>query len=334
MITLSIDAMSGDNGLNSTLPAAMEITNQYKDVHLIVVGDEVQIKARLKKSSHPADDRVSIYPTSETVEMTDSPAYALRKKKDSSMCVAINLVREGKADGCVSAGNTGALMAIARFVLKMIPGIDRPAICASLPRSDGFTYMLDLGANICSPPEILYQFGFMGTLLIQCLDGKKNPSVGLLNIGVEEIKGNDAIQNAAELFKKSNLNYKGFVEADEIYTGTTDLVVCDGFVGNIALKASEGVAQMIMGIIKGEFTRNLAAKGSALLSRPVLNAIKHQLDHRRYNGASFLGLRGTVVKSHGGTDEVGFKHAIEVAMEEVKSNLVNQIENALSSSAV
>jgi len=262
--------------------------------------------------------------------MDDTPAYALRKKKDSSMRVAINLVSDGEADACISAGNTGALMATARFVLKTIPGIERPAICASLPKLHGHTHMLDLGANIDSPSEILFQFGIMGNLLISCLGGPPNPSVGLLNIGVEEMKGSDTIRAAAELFRASNLNYKGFVEPDEIYIGDTDLIVCDGFVGNIALKASEGVAQMIMGTLKEEFNRNMATRAAGMVARPVLSAIKSRLDHRIYNGASLLGLRGTVVKSHGGMDSLGFQHAIEVALEEARENLVTQIENALT----
>jgi glycerol-3-phosphate acyltransferase PlsX len=267
---------------------------------------------------------------SEVVEMDDAPAYALRKKKDSSMRVAINLVSDGEADACVSAGNTGALMATARFVLKTIPGIERPAICGSLPKLHGHTHMLDLGANIDSPSEILFQFGLMGSLLIHCLGGPPNPSVGLLNIGVEEMKGNDTIKAAAELFRESDLNYKGFVEPDEIYIGDTDLIVCDGFVGNIALKASEGVAQMIMSTLKEEFNRSVLTKTAGLVAKPVLNSIKTRLDHRRYNGASLLGLRGTVVKSHGGVDSLGFQHAIEVALEEARKNLVTQIENALT----
>ena len=245
------------------------------------------------------------------------------------MRVAINLVKQGDVDGCVSAGNTGALMATARFVLRTIPGIDRPAICAALPRPRGHTYMLDLGANVDTPPDILLQFGIMGSQMVQCLDHKPNPTVGLLNIGVEEIKGNDVIKATAQLFKDSRLNYAGFVEANEIYTGDVDLIVCDGVLGNVALKASEGVAQMIMGVIKEEFSRNTATKMRGMVSRPVLGAIKNRLDHRRYNGASLLGLGGTVVKSHGGIDSLGFANAIEVAIEEVRNNLVAQIKMAL-----
>ena len=333
MITLSIDAMGGDHGLGATTPAAVEVLDSHKDVKLILVGDTDQIRSHLAKMGGEVDERLAIQHASQVVEMDEHPAHALRKKKDSSMRVAINLVKDGTVDGCVSAGNTGALMATARFVLRTIPGIDRPAICAALPRADGYTYMLDLGANVDTPPEILLQFGLMGSQLVECLDGKKNPTVGLLNIGVEEIKGNDSIKATSELFKASSLNYTGFVEADEIYIGETDLVVCDGVLGNVALKASEGVAQMIMSVLKDEFSRNFLTRSSALLSKPVLNAIKQRLDHRRYDGASLLGLQGTVVKSHGGTDHIGFMHAIEVAIEETRNSLVDQIQIALAANS-
>ena len=330
MITISIDAMGGDHGLESTIPASIEILKAFPAVKLILVGDSSAIEHVLGKSGMAGGDRLTVHQATQVVEMDEHPASALRKKKDSSMRVAINLVKEGTADACVSSGNTGALMATARFVLRTIPGIDRPAICAALPRVQGYTYMLDLGANVDTPPEILLQFGVMGSQLVQCLDGKSSPTVGLLNIGVEEIKGNDTIKATAELFKKSPLNYVGFVEADEIYLGNTDLVVCDGVLGNVALKASEGVAQMIMTVMKDEFKRTALTKTAAVVSGSVINAIKHRLDHRRYNGASLLGLNGTVVKSHGGTDSVGFRHAMEVAIEEARNSLVTQIQDALT----
>ena len=333
MIRISIDAMGGDHGLDTTVPASLEILKSEPDVHLVLVGDSPQIEASLATLHGTPGDRVTIQHASQIVEMDDHPAYALRKKKDSSMRVAINLVKDGSVDACVSAGNTGALMATARFVLRTIPGIDRPAICARLPRLSGYTYMLDLGANVDTPPDILLQFGFMGTQLADCLDGKSNPSVCLLNIGVEEIKGNESTKATAELFKSSALNYRGFIEADEIYLGDTDIIVCDGFIGNVALKASEGVAQMIMSVLKEEFNRNTLTRGSALVAKPVINSIKKRLDHRRYNGASLLGLQGTVVKSHGGTDPVGFMHAIEVAAAEARKDLVTQIKNAFTNEA-
>lgn len=327
MITLSIDAMGGDHGLEATVPACLEAVRSDPGLRVILVGDAARIE---QKIGGDATQRISVVHASEVVAMDDAPAFALRKKKDSSMRVAVNLVQTGEANACVSAGNTGALMATARFVLKTIPGIERPAICAALPKLKGHTHMLDLGANIDSPPEILFQFGVMGSLLIRCLGGPANPTVGLLNIGVEEVKGNETLKAAAELFRDSSLNYRGFVEPDEIYMGSTDLIVCDGFIGNIALKASEGVAQMIMGALREEFSHSLASKAAALAARPVLGRVKTRLDHRRYNGASLLGLRGTVVKSHGGTDDVGFQHAIEVAVEEVRKGLVGQIADSLT----
>ncbi len=333
MTTLSVDAMGGDNGLAVTVPAAFDILKAHQDVELILVGNRERIAAEInhhRDRRNCIDDRITIQHATEVVTMDEHPTSAVRRKKDSSMRVAINLVKEGVSDGCISSGNTGALLAVARFVLRTIPGISRPAICAPLPRRDGQTWMLDLGANVDTPPEILLQFGIMGSQLVRCLNGTENPSVGLLNIGVEEIKGSDMIKSTAELFKKSQLNYSGFVEADEIYLGKTDLIVCDGILGNVALKASEGVAQMIMSVIKEEFTRNIVTRGAGLLATPGLKAVKTRLDHRRFNGASFLGLRGTVVKSHGGTDRLGFRHAIEVAIEEVENNLVEQIQLALA----
>lgn len=332
MITLSIDAMGGDYGLDTTVPAALEILQTHQQIKLILVGDAEHIAIKLhdfggRFGGDMGDGRLAIQHASQIVEMDEHPLSALRKKKDSSMRVAINLLKDDRVDGCVSAGNTGALMVIARFVLRTISGIDRPAICTALPRLNGYTHVLDLGANVDTLPSTLLQFGMMGSQLIACLDGKNNPTVGLLNIGVEEIKGNESIKATAELFKGSNLNYIGFVEADEIYTGNTDLVVCDGILGNIALKSSEGVAQMIISVLKEEFSRNVVTTGVGLLAKPVLNAIKYRLDYRRYNGASLLGLRGAVVKSHGRADYIGFKYAIEVAIKEVRKDLVIQIQN-------
>ena len=330
MIKISIDAMGGDHGLGTTVPAAIEYLQQQPKDEIVLVGDEDEISSSIKSAGKMPMDRLSIRHAAEVVTMDDSPAYALRKIKDSSMRVAINLVKEGFTHACVSAGNTGALMATARFVLRTIPGIDRPAICAALPRINGHTYMLDLGANVDVRPEILLQFGLMGSQMVECLDGKSDPTVALLNIGVEEMKGNDAIKATAELFKSSRLNYTGFIEADEIYLGETDLIVCDGILGNIALKASEGVAQMIMGVLKEEFRQNAITKLRGAVAKPVLNSFRQRLDHRRFNGASLLGLQGTVIKSHGGTDPIGFMHAIEVAAEEARNDLVNRIQGALT----
>lgn len=331
MIRIAIDAMGGDHGLEVTIAAVASILEAHNDVTYLLVGKEPDIHAALQANSISAEHpRIEIVHASEVVGMEEVPAQALRQKKDSSMRVAINLVRDDRADACVSAGNTGALMATAKFVLKTISGISRPALCACLPSKNGRTYVLDLGANVDSSSDVLFQFGLMGSVLIQCVEGVSRPSIGLLNIGVEETKGNDTIKAASDLFRSSDLNYIGYVEADEIYTGTTDLVVCDGFVGNIALKSSEGVAQMILSIVKEEYTRNLGAKAAALISKGVLNAVKGRIDHRKYNGASLLGLRGAVVKSHGSTNAFGFSKAIEVAIEEARNDLVDRIDQAMS----
>ncbi len=325
MPTVSIDAMGGDLGLEATVPASVNILVSHPDTKLVLVGDEQQVHDKLRKLGAHNDGRITVRHASEVVSMEEAPQSALRKKKDSSMRVAIDLIKDGRADACVSAGNTGALMAIARFVLRTIPGIDRPAICSTLPRMDGCTHMLDLGANVDSPPEILLQFGIMGSQLIDCMVGNSRPSVGLLNIGVEETKGSEIIKAAAELFRQSDLNYTGFVEADEIYLGDTDLVVCDGVLGNVALKASEGVAKMFMSVMREEFHRSVLHRGSGLIAKPVLDVVKRRLDPRLYNGASLLGLQGSVVKSHGGTDAVGFRNAIEVALQEARNELVDKI---------
>jgi glycerol-3-phosphate acyltransferase PlsX len=261
--------------------------------------------------------------------MDESPQSALKNKKDSSMRAAINLVKSGDASACVSAGNTGALMATARFVLKTLPGIDRPAIAGILPNKHGITYMMDLGANADCTPEHLLQFAIMGSVLVSCVEQKAHPTVGLLNIGSEDIKGNDVVKRTSELLKESHLNFYGNVEGDDIYKGTTDLVVCDGFVGNVALKTSEGLAHLMGGFLKEEFKRNLLTKLMALISIPVLKAFKRRLDPRCYNGASFLGLRGIVVKSHGSADAFSFRHAISKAVEESRSGVLARITQQL-----
>lgn len=330
MITIAIDAMGGDHGLEVTIPAAANAVDSDQQVHLILVGPEAQIRTRLDQQRCVNRDRISVQAASEIVAMDDPPALSIRKKKDSSMRVAINLVKDGVADACVSAGNTGALMGTAKFVLGTIRGIDRPAICAILPRIAGSAYILDLGANVDVSPEILLQFGIMGSQLIESYEGRSNPTVGLLNIGVEEGKGDETIKATAELFKHSSLNYIGYVEADHIFMGDTDLIVCDGVLGNVALKASEGVAQFIMSVIRQEFTGSVFNKFAALVSGPTLNAVRSRLDHRRYNGANLIGLNAVVVKSHGGTDAVGFHYAIEYAMKSAGNGLVERISQRIA----
>lgn len=331
-ITIAIDAMGGDFGLPVTVPAAKDILRDYPDVSLILVGDEVQLKTALKNTNlsltHP---RLCLQHASQIVEMTESPQSALKSKKDSSMRVAINLVKEGRAQAAVSAGNTGALMATARFVLKTLPGIDRPAIITAFPTQKKSARMLDLGANVACTPEQLFQFAVMGSVLCEALDNNPSPTIGLLNIGSEAIKGNELVQETAKLLEHAKgLNYFGFVEGDDLYKGTVDVIVCDGFVGNIALKTSEGLARMLADILKKSFKRNLLTKLAAIIAWPVLVSIKKQMDPRRYNGATFIGLKGVVVKSHGGTDVLGFEHAIREAIIEARTDVPSRIQTQVT----
>jgi len=324
MLTVAVDAMSGDGGTAVIVDAVRSVLGQRDDVHLIMVGDPDQISQCMSENVLP-DGRFSIVPSSEVVTMDDSAAVALRSKKKSSMRIAINLVKDGTADACVSAGNTGALMAISRFVLKTVPGIDRPAISAIIPAIDGHTHMLDLGANVDSSAEHLYQFSLMGSILAEAVDGVAKPRVGLLNIGSEDIKGNEQVKLAAPLLSESPINYIGFVEGNEIYTDKADVVVCDGFVGNVSLKTSEGVAKMVSHYMKEEFKRSPWNKIVGLIARPVLKAFGNRIDPRRYNGASLLGLQGVVVKSHGSADAVAFANAINIALLEIGHNVPSKI---------
>ena len=327
MITVAVDCMGGDHGPHVTVPAALEFQARLPDVEVVLVGFRDAIEAHLPDKN----PRVRVHAASEVVAMDEPPAQALRAKKDSSMRVAIDLVKNGEAHACVSAGNTGALMAISRFVLKTLPGIDRPAIATVLPNvRRASTYVLDLGANVDCTAGHLLQFGIMGAMLVAALEHKERPSVGLLNVGVEDIKGNEAVKQAAALLRDSGLNFAGNVEGDDIYKGTVDVVVCDGFVGNVALKASEGVAQMMNATMREEFSRNLFTRLAALVALPVLRAFRSRLDPRRYNGASLLGLRGIVIKSHGSADAYAFRQALERAVEEVRNNVPQRIEARMS----
>lgn len=332
--TISLDAMGGDHGVQVVVPAALQVLNELEGLRLILVGDEDKI--RLELSKHKAlMDRIEIQHASQQVEMDELPSQALRGKKDSSMRVAINLVKEGKANACVSAGNTGALMATARYVLKTLPGIDRPAIISALPTIKGHTHVLDLGANVDSSADNLFEFAVMGSVLTTAIDNIAAPSIGLLNIGEEEIKGNERIKEAARMLNDSSLNYVGFVEGDAIYRGDVDVVVCDGFIGNIALKSSEGVAKMITHYMKQEFNRNIITRLLGLLAMPVLKEFKKRVDPRNYNGATFVGLQGIVIKSHGGADVVAYVTAIKEAVLEIKKNvpemIIHQLDDLLSS---
>ena len=327
-ITLAVDAMGGDHGPSVTIPASINALSKYDQLHIILVGDKELIQTELQKNKY-TNTRLSIQHASEVVEMDESPQSALKNKKDSSMRVAINLIKKEKAQACVSAGNTGALMATARYVLKMLPGIDRPAIASSLPSQKGTTYMLDLGANTDCTAENLLQFAVMGAMLVSSVTGNPKPSIGLLNIGSEDIKGNEVVKQAGELLRRSHLNFYGNVEGNDIFKGTTDVVVCDGFVGNVALKSAEGIAQLMGRFLTQEFKRNWITKSMAFVSLLVLNRFKKRLDPRRYNGASFLGLKGIVVKSHGGADSYSFFYAIRTAIEESKNNVLENIQKQL-----
>ncbi|MFM1781766.1 MAG: fatty acid/phospholipid synthesis protein [Pseudomonadota bacterium] len=327
-ITIAVDAMSGDHGTSVTIASSINALSRYDDLHIILVGDKELIQIELQKNNY-TNTRLSIQHASEVVEMDESPQSALKNKKDSSMRVAINLIKKEKAQACVSAGNTGALMATARYVLKMLPGIDRPAIASSLPSQKGTTYMLDLGANTDCTAENLLQFAVMGSILVSSVTGNPKPSVGLLNIGSEDIKGNEVVKEAGELLRRSHLNFYGNVEGNDIFKGTTDVVVCDGFVGNVALKTAEGIAQLMGRFLTQEFKRTWITKLMAFISLPVLNRFKKRLDPRRFNGASFLGVKGIVVKSHGGADSYSFFYAIQTAIEESKNNVLENIQKQL-----
>jgi len=321
--------MGGDHGPDIIIPAAVSALKRHPNVKLILVGDEEVLKAKLQTHQLENETRLEIHHASQQVAMDESPALALRGKKDSSMRVAINLVKEGAAAACVSAGNTGALMATAKFVLKTLRGIDRPAIISDLPTTRGHTYMLDLGGNVDSSAEQLVQFAIMGSVLAKSIEGRKNPSIGLLNIGSEDIKGNEQVKKAASLLNETDLNYAGFVEGDGLYRGEVDVVVCDGFVGNIALKSSEGVVHMMKHYLRESFTRNIFTKLIGLIASPVLKHFSNQLDPRAYNGANFIGLNGIVIKSHGGADEVAFANAIHIAILEAELDVPKNISEHL-----
>lgn len=331
MTTVAVDCMGGDYGPSITLPACREFLHRHPDVRLILVG----LPDAFKEFSH---DRAVVVTATEVVGMDDPVEVALRRKKDSSMRVAINLVKEGRADAAVSAGNTGALMAIARYVLKTVEGIDRPAIASFLPNArGGATTVLDLGANVdCSAAHLL-QFAVMGSALVSVTQSEQAPSVGLLNIGEETIKGSEVIKKAGELLRMAgsagDLNFFGNVEGNDIFKGTTDIVVCDGFVGNVALKASEGLATMVGALLKEEFSRSIWTKIAAIVSYPVLKAFKNRVDHRRYNGAALLGLKGLVFKSHGSADVLAFGFALDRAYDASRNQLLDKVRRRIAQAA-
>ena len=331
MITLAVDCMGGDHGPRVTLAACRQFLGHHPDAHLLLVG----LPDSLKTFEH---ERATIVAATEVVAMDDPVEVALRKKKDSSMRVAIEQVRSGAAAVAVSAGNTGALMAIARYLLKTLDGIDRPAIATQMPNAaGGATTVLDLGANVDCSAEHLLQFAVMGSALVSALREGGEPTVGLLNIGEEAIKGSDVIKKAGELLRTAgnagDLKFYGNVEGNDIFKGTVDIVVCDGFVGNVALKASEGVASMIVGGLKAEFSRNIFTKAAAIVAYPVLKALMKRMDYRRYNGAALLGLRGLVFKSHGSADELAFEQALNRAYDAARHQLLDRVRARIAHAA-
>ena len=329
IISIAVDCMGGDHGIKVTVPASLDFLHRNQQTAVHLVGNSDQIFEELRKHSFD-ESRVSVCDAKQVVTMQDEPTQALRNKKESSMRVAINLVKDGKVNAAISAGNTGALMGISRFVLKMLPGIQRPAIASLLPSLNGHTCVLDLGANVRCDAEHFLQFGVMGSCLFSAIYGKPRPSIGLLNIGEEDIKGNDVVKAAADLFKQSGLNFAGNVEGSDIYIGETDVIVCDGFVGNVALKTSEGLTQMLAQYLREEFNRGFLSHLLGLMAMPVIRQFRRRVDYRRYNGASLLGLRGIVVKSHGAADSFAFGFALDKAFNEVKSDMLEQISKRIN----
>lgn len=333
-ISIAIDAMSGDHGPKVVVPAAIQALKNFPQLKVILVGREDLLKFYLEEHKHVSADilaRITVHNASQIIAMDEPPASALRNKKDSSMRVALDLVHDNVVKACVSGGNTGALMATARFVLKTLSGIDRPAIISPMPSKRGLVYVLDLGANVECQSEHLYQFAVMGSVLVSARHGKVKPTVGLLNIGSEAIKGTDAVKRAAELLTNSHgINYVGFVEGDDIFKGTVDVVVCDGFTGNVVLKAIEGLVKLILSLTKKEFSRNWYNSLLGLLCKPLLTNIFSKLDPNKYNGGSLVGLRGVVIKSHGNANIDAFVNAIKVALVEAEKNVPDKINEEVS----
>jgi glycerol-3-phosphate acyltransferase PlsX len=329
MLTIALDAMGGDFGPEVVIPSAVHAVKKFKDIHIILVGNETRLRDCAKDNNIDLDKHFEIQHASQVVEMHEDPRHALRKKKDSSMRVAINMVKDGRAQAIVSAGNTGALMATAKFVLKTLPGIDRPAICTTIPSYTGHTHMLDLGANVDSSAQQLFQFAVMGSVLAEAVDNTHKPKVGLLNIGSEDGKGNAQVKEADTYLKSGPFNYIGYIEGDDIYSDKVDVVVCDGFVGNVSLKTMEGVAKMIATMMREEFKRSIFSMFAGLIAMPVLNRFKKRVDPRLYNGASMLGLTGIVIKSHGSADVLSYANAIEIALLEVEKSVPEHIRERM-----
>ncbi len=332
-LTLALDAMGGDHGPHVTVPAALRALKSYSSLKIVLVGNRPEIDIYLRQAESQLLSRIEVIHTDEVVTMADRPVYALRTRKNSSMRLSLELVRDGKASACVSAGNTGALMAMAKVLLKTLPGIDRPALVSCLPSvTQKPVYLLDLGANISCDSETLFQFAVMGSVLCEAVDKKSRPKVALLNVGTEEVKGNDQVQQAAQILQTTEqINYTGFIEGDEIYTGNVDVIVCDGFVGNITLKTSEGIAKLLVNQLKRGLSQGIIVRFLAKFLAPRIQAVLSQMNPDQYNGASLIGLRGIVVKSHGNADEAAYLQAISLAVTEAQRRLPEMIKDRLES---
>ena len=330
MISIAVDAMGGDVGPPVTVPGTLSAMESDRSFNVVFVGDSEVIEGQLQEQKNANSDRIRIEHADQVVEMTDAPAVALRSKRGSSMRLALNLVESNEVQACVSAGNTGALMAISRFVLSTFPGIQRPAIIGQMPTTRGHVNMLDLGANVDSPPSVLLQFGIMGSTFVKYMENKPTPKVALLNNGTEDIKGSETVKEAAKLFRESTLNYHGYIEGDGIYIGDADVIVCDGFIGNIALKTSEGVSKLIQHAMNVEFRRNTIRKLAGLIATPSLRGLRKTIDPRVYNGAALLGLKGNVIKSHGNADSLAYSSAVIKAVDEAKHEIPARIGREIS----
>ena len=332
-LTLALDVMGGDFGPRVTVPATLQALHLYPSLHVVLVGNQPEIDLFLTKAEPSIRQRIKIIHTTKVVSMSDRPVHALRNRKQSSMRLAIEQVRDGKAQACLSAGNTGALMAISKVLLKTLPGIDRPALVSCLPSvNKAPVYLLDLGANVSCCSETLFQFAIMGSVLCEAVDKKHSPKVALLNVGIEEIKGNDQVQQAGQLLQQSpQINYVGFIEGNDIYSGNVDVIVCDGFVGNITLKTSEGIAKLLVNQLEQGLTQGWFVRLMAKLIAPRINSVLKQMNPDHYNGASLIGLRGIVVKSHGSADQSAYLQAIILAMTEAQRRLPKMIEERLES---
>ena len=329
-ISIAIDCMGGDFGPSVMIPAACEALDKHSNLSLILCGTEPEISSELDKTSYRESQRIVIKEAKQTILMSDKPSQALRKRKDSSMAIALTSVADGKAQACVSAGNTGALMALSRYILKMIEGVDRPAIISALPTELGHTRLIDLGANVDCSAQHLYQFALMGSAMVAAIEHISQPSVGLLNIGSEDTKGNEQTRATAELLQQSEyINYRGYVEGNDVYRGAADIIVCDGFVGNVLLKASEGISHLLSNSLQKEFERSFLTRLLSVIVSPVLKAFKKAVNPDQYNGASFIGLQGIVIKSHGGANHLATVAAIEEAINEIENNVPTKIKNQL-----